>query len=211
MRLGEGMGERDQEPAAIAGIPVTGRLAFTALRNGSKLGEHFVTFTRRNNDLIVDIAIDYAVKLGFITVFRYKLRGQETWTDGVLQTAQADTDANGKTEFMRAARDGAALIVEGSKVKRYETPQGTLIASHWNQTQLNGPMVNPQDGTLPQFSLTPRGAAKVKDSAGLTRSANRFALAGKNPMDLWYDTEGVWTSLQARVSDGSIISYMPRG
>jgi hypothetical protein len=199
----------EPEQAGVSGIPASGRLLFTALRNGSVLGSHSVTFGRDADRLTVDIAVDYAVKLGFVTVFRYRLRGREVWAGGVLESATADTDDNGKPAFMRARRDGAGLLVEGSRAKPYRTPDGALIASHWNVAQLGAPMVNPQDGQLLTYTPVPRGPAKVTDSAGVSRPARRVALEGKNPLDLWYSTNEVWVALQARVADGSVVTYRP--
>jgi len=191
------------------GIPASGRLAFLAWRGSSQLGEHRLTFSTRDGVLTVEIAVDYAVKLGFITVFRYALRGRETWSDGVLQAAQATTDNNGKKEFMRAMRDGASLMVEGTAARRYTAPEGSLIASHWNRAQLDAPMINPQDGTLLRFAVTPGATMKVRDSAGGIRMARHYSLAGADPLELWYDADDIWTSLRAKVRDGSTIVYRP--
>lgn len=191
------------------GIPPSGRLLFTALRNGSRLGTHSVSFARGTDALVVEIAVDYAVKLGFVTVFRYTLRGRETWVGGMLASATADTDNNGTPDFMRARRDGDALLVEGSRTKPYRSPPGALVASHWNQGQLQVPLVNPQDGGLIRFTAEPRGSAKVADSSGKRHDAARFHLAGSAPLDLWYGADGVWRSLQATVADKSVITYLP--
>jgi hypothetical protein len=149
------------------------------------------------------------VKLGFITVFRYRLHGLETWSDGVLKAGQATTDNNGKKEFMRAMRDGASLMVEGSAARRYTAPEGALIASHWNRAQLDAPMINPQDGTLLRYVVTPGAIVKVKDSGGGIRMARHYSLAGAASLELWCDADGIGTSLRAKVRDGSTIVYRP--
>lgn len=189
-------------------IPASGRLLFTALRNGSKLGTHSVTFHRDGDSLTTDIAIDYAVKLGFITVFRYTLRGRESWSGGILTAARADTDNNGTPEFMRARRDGDGLLIEGSQTKPYRAPPGSLIATHWNKAQLGAAMINPQDGSLLRFTVKERGPARVADSAGRHHTADGFTLSGPADLDLWYGTDGLWRSLRAKAADKSVISYL---
>jgi hypothetical protein len=173
------------------------RLAFKALRNGAALGTHELAFAAQGGTLTVGIAIDCVVRLGFVPVFRYRLRGRETWSDGALVSAQADTDNNGTAAFMRARREGDALIVEGSAGPRYRAPDGALVVSHRNKRQLDGPMINPQDGALLRFTVTSKGAAKVADSAGRVRTTDRSGLSGETSLDLWYETDGAWTSLQA--------------
>lgn len=123
-------------------IPAFGRLEFSVLRNGNSLGRREVAFSDRNGYLVVDISVDYTVKFGPLTFFRYKLRGRETWSKGVLASARAQTDNNGKREYMSTNRDEEALIVEGSKARRARTPRDCLIATHWNIAQLDGPMIN---------------------------------------------------------------------
>ena len=158
----------------------------------------------------MDISVDYAVKFGPLSFFRYKLRGRETWSNGVLTSARAQTDNNGKREYMSADRDGEALIVEGSKARRARAPCDCLIATHWNIAQLDGPMINPQDGTLLRFSVKAMGLSKLIDAKGAARIAKRYALNGKNPLELWYEDPGTWVGLRAKAFDGSVISYVPK-
>ena len=122
---------------------------------------------------------------------------------------RARTDNNGKAEFMRADRIDGALIVEGSGTARYHAPPGAMLCSHWNPAQLDGPMINPQDGTLLNFTISAKGPARVADTAGRTREAQRFSLEGAHSLDLWYDTQGIWTALQGAAEDGSVIIYQP--
>jgi hypothetical protein len=197
-------------PASQAkGIPVSRRLEFLVFRNGNPLGRHGISFSDRNGDLLVDISVDYAVKFGPLSFFRYKLRGRETWSNGVLASARAQTDNNGKREYMSADRDGEALIVEGSRARRARTPLDCSIATHWNIAQLDGPMINPQDGSLLRFSVKTMGLSKLLDAKGAARIARRYALNGESPLELWYEDPGVWVGLRAKAFDGSVISYEP--
>jgi hypothetical protein len=193
----------------LPGVPASGRLAFRVLRNGAELGAHTIRFRPEGAVTRVEIAIDYLVKLGFITVFRYKMRAHESWVDGVLSAADAKTDDNGKAHFLRAAREGDALMVEGSGAPRYQAPAHALLCTHWNQAQLSAPVINPRDGSLMNFTVTPGGAGQVADSVGTLRAAQRYALSGPGSVELWYGEDGIWTGLQAKGPDGSKISYVP--
>ncbi len=190
-------------------IPATGRLSFIATRNRARLGTHEVTFRQDGDRLTVGIAIDYAVKLGFITVFRYRLRATELWEGGVLAQIRSDTDNNGKAAFMRADRTGEALSVTGSGTRPYTAPAGAMLCSHWNRAQLAAPMINPQDGTLLRFAVSSRGPARVADTAGRMHAAERFKMAAKHSLDLWYGTNGQWVALQGEAEDGSVVVYQP--
>lgn len=207
--LAQGGDGRDLSAARTqtGGVPASGRLAFEAFRNGSFLGRHELSFCMHGSNLVVGVAVDYTVKFGPLTFFKYKLRGQEIWSGDVFVSARMQTDDNGASEFMSADRDGDALFVEGSKARRARAPQGSLLATHWNIAQLHGPMINPQDGSLLHFSIKALGDLKIADATGRTRMVRRYALRGKNSLDLWYDEAGVWTGLRAKAVDGSLVAY----
>ncbi len=204
------MTEAKAEPL-YRGIPASGRLDFIAYRNVTKFGTHGLRFTRADDALTVDINIAYSVKLGFVTVFRYELLAQERWLNGETISIKAKTNNNGTTEFAAATREGAALMAEGTRAKRYAAPPGALLCAHWNMAQLQHPSINPQDGSLLRFTVTPRGPAMVPDSLGKMHGCARYDMAGENNIDLWYDAAGLWVALQAKAPDGSLITYKLAG
>lgn len=197
-----------KQGCAPPGVPTSGKLAFRALRNGSALGSHEIAFSRRGDRLVVDIAADYVVKLGFLTLFRYSLRAQEIWVGDAMQTARGRTDNNGTAEFVAVERDSDAFRVEGSRARPYRAPLAWRLATHWNPEQLAGPMIHPQDGSVLRYVVSPRGREKLRDAQGATREAEHYALSGETPLELWYDADGIWTSLKARATDGSTILYL---
>lgn len=192
---------------ALAAVPATGVLAFRALRNGSALGTHRLTFQQRGAELSVAIAVDYVVYLGPIPVFRYTLRGTELWRGDALVSVQAQTDDDGAKAWMRAEADGGRLQVDGSKSGRYVAPPGAIAATHWNRREVEAPMINPQNGELLAFTVAPGGTDNVALASGATVAARRYALTGPSVMDLWYEADGVWASLRAVARDGSVITY----
>jgi hypothetical protein len=207
-----GSGEANGGAPSIArGIPASGRISFRALRNNATFGTHEVSFARQGDRLLVDTAIDYCVKIAFITAFRYRLRAREIWLGGKLQTVRAKTDNNGASEFMSLDRDGDGFVVEGSRLTRQATPDDRLLASHWNIAQLKGPMINPQDGSALRYRVASLGTGRIADSSGRARLATHYSLAGEHPLELWYDADDVWSALRARVFDGSVVTYSAVG
>ncbi len=192
----------------LRGVPASSRLSFRVFRNGTPLGTHEVTFRRDGETTIADIAIDYLVKFSFVTMFRYRLRAREIWSGCRLVSVRANTDNNGKPDFMNADRDGHALHVKGSRVRPYRAPDGAMASTHWNIGQLDAPMINPQDGTLMQLRVVPQGESSISDTAGRPRPARHFSLLGSTPFELWYDADDTWAALRARVEDGSVITYV---
>ncbi len=125
-----------------------------------------------------------------------------------MQTARAKTDNNGTAEVLTLDRDGSEFVVEGSRARRFRAPSNARLAAHWNPEQLAGPMINPQDGSILRYAVSPRGRSKVRDAKDRIREADHYVLSGETPLELWYDADGIWTSLRAKATDGSTITYL---
>jgi len=68
--------------SAAAAAPVDGQLDFTVLRNGKEIASHRIHFRRDTDSLNVDIKTDIAVKILFVTAYRFEHHGTEIWRDG---------------------------------------------------------------------------------------------------------------------------------
>jgi hypothetical protein len=190
----------------MAGVPASGRLAFNVFRNDSQIGTHHVTFHTAGDALTVQIAADFKVGLGPLTLFNYSLRTTEHWQGGQLMSATSKANNDGKAESMTAKRQGDALAVQGSKSGHYTAPPGSILATHWNRAELKGPMINPENGELMKFSVAEKGSEQIM-AAGKTITATHYALTGFATIDLWYDSQSVWSALKAAATDNSRIDY----
>jgi hypothetical protein len=70
-------------------------LRFRALRHGSPIGEHRVTFRPDGDRLTVETRVDIAVKVLFFTAFRFSHDAEEVWQAGRLVSVTSTTDDNG--------------------------------------------------------------------------------------------------------------------
>ena len=93
---------------ATAAIPVFGPLLpvraypgahrdlrFRALRHGSPIGEHRVTFRPDGDRLTVETRVEIAVKVLFVSVFRFRHEAEEVWQADRLLSVKSTTDDNG--------------------------------------------------------------------------------------------------------------------
>jgi hypothetical protein len=190
----------------IAGVPPAGHLAFNVFRNDSQIGTHHLTFRSAGAALTVTIAADFKVGLGPITLFRYSLRITEHWQDGKLVAATSQANNDGKKESMTAKLQGDALAVQGSKSGHYTAPRGAILATHWNRAELNGPMINPENGELMTFTIADKGTGQI-EAAGKTIEAAQYALTGPATLNLWYSQQSIWSALKAVATDNSMIDY----
>src|SRR3546814_5969172 len=75
--LGASLGFGLLPAAACELFPRGGGWRFLVLRHGNAIGEHVFRFSRRDGDFVVEVAIDIAVEMLGITVFRFTHRAEE--------------------------------------------------------------------------------------------------------------------------------------
>ena len=190
-----------------ASRPPEGELAFDVFRNDSRIGHHRLSFSGTGGDFQVAIDVEMVVKIGFIPVFRYEHNNLERWEQGTFAGLEAKTNNDGDDLVTKVVRTDKGYRVTSTGKKAYIAPKDALAATHWNIDELNGPMINPQNGEL----LTPRvirlGAEKVALADGGDVSATGYKLEMKDPLSLWYDQGEQWAALDFIAGDGSKVSY----
>ena len=87
-------------------------LRFRALRDGSPIGEHRVTFRPDGDRLTVATRVDIAVKVLFFTVFRFTHEAEEVWQADRLVSVKSTTNDNGTLlqVFGTAVADGFRIV-----------------------------------------------------------------------------------------------------
>lgn len=192
-------------------FPYGDKIVFSAFRNGEKIGQHTVTFKHEGNELIVTTSVDLAVKMIGMTVYRYTLHSQETWTGDAFQNLTSRTNDDGKKFYVGAQHTGDAVIVDHDAAGklRDSLPGSLLPASHWNILQTTQhALLNAQTGKQEKVHVTPLGRETIKTSSGQIE-ADHFRYEGDLPMDQWFDSKGRWVKMDFKVkSDGSIVDYV---
>ena len=88
-------------PAAFAAAPSGGRLSFSVLRNGDKVGEHAMNFSRSGGLITVSTDVETRVKIGPVTVFRYTHTAQERWQGDSFQQLRTTTSSKARPRMER--------------------------------------------------------------------------------------------------------------
>ena len=167
-------------------------VTFNVIRKGTQIGTHQIRFEETDGALAVTSELDLAVKVAFITAYRYRQIGRDEWQGDVLQRTRIETHDDGKdTVVVAEARDGQ-LAVEGL-TGSYTTPLGAMTdLSFWNEAITRGQrVIDSQTAELINIEVEP-GVREQIELRGKTTEARRFAMAATKGRSgtVWYDDAG---------------------
>jgi hypothetical protein len=192
--------------AAQAGVPAGRRLAFEAWRGGKRIGRHTLDFDGDDKNFAVRIEADFAVSLGPISLFRYRMQAVETWRGGRFAELTSRTVANGRQEQATAIRGPDGVLVRSGR-GAHKLPPDALPLTHWNEASLRAPLFNPETGAAMREAVARQSGQTLTLPDGRGIVATRYTLAGDASIVDWYDAAGVWRALSAKAADGSRIDY----
>lgn len=167
-------------------------MVFNVFRKGSLIGTHAISFAGSDQKLLVTNRLDLAVKVAFITAYRYEQTGEDLWENDVLVQTQVRTNDDGAESVVEAAARDGKLAVSGPN-GRYDTALGAMTdLSFWNQEITRGqPLIDSQNGELIKIEVQAGTPNPVK-MGGRMVEAERFAMAASKGRSgsVWYDAEG---------------------
>ncbi|MEQ8247104.1 MAG: DUF6134 family protein [Alphaproteobacteria bacterium] len=192
---------------AAAMAPYDGKLTFDVIRGGKSIGKHEITFREVGDETHVDIDIELTVKIGFLTVFKYRHQNSEVWRGGTLVSVATDTDDNGDAYEVRARREGDGLFVRTLQ-EEHVLPGTAIPTSYWNPAILMNPQwLDTQRGIMLDIAVEPAGLEAVSLADGRTIEAERFEVRGDLNITVWYTPQGEWVKL-AFPARGADIEYV---
>jgi len=195
-------------PARAVTVP-SGDLSFTVLRNGDPIGKDVLSFEKRSNHLVVHVKTDIAVKVAFITVYRFHHQSREVWTNGRMTFIESTTDDDGTPHTLHAEAGQGALVVDGDN-KKSTAPAQIVPASLWNHDIVSSrTLLNTLNGTQMAINVRDLGPEQIMVH-GRSTQARHFVLTGQLERELWYDDTGVLVQAKFKGSDGSSIIYALR-
>ena len=178
---------------------------FTVLRGGSSIGTHSITMARNGAETVVDVEVEMAVKIAFITVFRLEHRNREIWRDGRLVKIDTKTNDNGKNYKIDGnARGSSFEIVVNDELS--SIPSTIIPTSYWNAVTVEQTvLLNSANGKLLDVAINRTETEQVKAWYGEV-PADKYEMRGDLDLDLWYDANKHLVRL-AFESRGSLIEY----
>lgn len=176
-----------------AALAAPNRLAFQVFRNGTKVGEHLMTFSGDDNNRTVATEVAMTVKIGPVPVYKYKHSAVEKWVDGAWASIDTTTNGNGKITKASARAMGSYVQINGPAGAQ-RGPANALPLSHWNSANFSNPLFNQQEGKMLKVRCT-----KV--------ASGHWSVRGEAEIDDFYDASGNWLALKGKLEDGSRLEY----
>lgn len=183
-------------PAAAGGVPPERELNFKAFLSGRELGHHRLRFSEDAGAVVVDIDIQFRVRVAGITVFRYEHQNREVYHDDRLVALDSRTNDDGERHSVSARVDGEALRVTAAK-ENHRLPLGTLATTYWHLAIIGHKRIfDSQSGRVVDLAVTEKGRETIT-ARGRAVAARRYNLKGGDflDVDVWYDAAGVLVGL----------------
>jgi len=191
-------------PAIVsAATPVT----FEALRNGRRIGEQRTTLERQGDERIVRTVATFAVKVGPLTLYRYRHEAIERWVGDRFVRLETSTDQNGKSLRVTAQRQAEGVIIVDAAGRSTRAAATAAPFSHWNRAIAGRPLFNPQDGKVLRVTASAPQPTSIRLANGDAVRGERIQFRGDVDVDDYYDEKGGWAGLAGKLDDGSKLEY----
>ena len=182
-------------------------ILFDVFRNGAKVGQHQVTFERHGEDLVASSRMTIAIKVMFITGYRFNYNSVETWDGARLKALDVSVDDDGKKTAIHGRADGQNFRVTGGKVGEIAAPAAILPTTHWNSSQpAAGVTLDTLDGVLRPGPAERIGTEQIRMPGGPIDAVHFAYTGGLKGTEVWY-ADARWVQLRFRGRDGSVIEY----
>lgn len=194
--------------ARAAVVPADGLLNFAVMRDGEEIGSHVLTFKQVDDKIHVTIKTRIAVKMAFITVYRFEQDGHEVWHNGKLIAMETETNDDGTDHTLQVKADGSGGLRVVGDDKELRAPPDSIPASLWNPAFIRTKaLMDSLVGKPLEIQVAADGVETVSVK-GRPVQARHYTLSGEMPRELWYDENWVLIRMTLTGDDGSAVQYV---
>jgi len=204
--LGLGAAPAGAQPA------LPGNLVFRVLRNGTEIGTHRVSFSAAaGGRVMVQTRIELAMKLAFITAFRYRQEADELWQGDRVVWVKCRTDDDGDVTEVSGALNGSRFRLTGPAGIVTTRPDVFTSNSLWNARVVDHrALIDLQRGDEVDLAVRRVGEARVRAAAAEVTAEHYQIETARILADLWHDTTGRWVKAMFKIR-GHTIEYVLAG
>lgn len=183
-------------------------ILFKVIRDGSEIGSHRVQFRPSGEQMMVQTRIDLAVKVAFITAFRYRHEADELWDARRVLSVKSETNDNGeKSEVVGAAVKNGFKVVgpDGAFVTR---PNLFTSNALWNPDIVEQrTLINVQHGGEVGLSVEKLLDERVVVPSGEVNATRHRVITPHLAGDIWHSDAGRWVKAVIDLK-GEVINYV---
>ncbi len=191
----------------IAAAPTDRSWDFSVLLDGSKIGYHRFELTEDDGRRRLTSEAKFDVRFLFINAFRYRHTNTEVWSDGCLETIEANTRANGKELVVSGLRVDDGFVVDDGK-ERSALDDCVMTFAYWNPDFLLQPrLLDPQSGDYLDVEVERVGQEPIEVRGEEVAAFVYRVTAPKLDLKLWYSENDEWLALESVAKGGRIIRY----
>ncbi len=195
----------------LAAFTMPADIAFDIIRKGEKIGVHEVRFTSLGNgDFEARTNVEVAVKLGFLTLFRFEQEITEVWREDMMVEAEGMTNDDGEKARFRAELQGRELTIEGPAGLQ-KAPLGAMTdIAFWNpEIARQNQIVDTWLGRLAPL-IVGAGDLEEIELRGRRVRTRRFSFTANRGRSgkVWYDENGVWVRGYLKTPSAEL-DYLP--
>lgn len=191
-------------PAAMATtlpVPASKQLHFKIFRNGTAIGEQFVSFAQTGSNLKVNTQADMVVRIAGIPIFHYHADVTEHWRAGEFYQLKSQVNHNGDHLMVSANPIAGGFAIESTKAGNYDYvgTQKMMPLTYWNKAMLQAMILNVETGHHYPAIVQSPGWNWLKTVEGGRILAQQFDITGELHFNIWYDQTGEWAGLAFNV------------
>ncbi len=186
-------------PALAQDRPAPRDYHWRVMRNGTHIGSHDVSFSRRGEDLLALSEVMVTPRVLGVVVYRFEHRYTEVTRGGHFVSVTSRQNRNGRIVEVEAEATPRGVAIRGSEGERLLPPDAAPLS--WWEPQRFG-------GAVPIFGTT---TGKLMDlrwtREPMAGGGTRWRLAGEVDAVLEFAADGRWTAYQVLGDDGSTVIY----
>jgi hypothetical protein len=173
--------------------PAMRDVRFRLLRSGSAIGTYNVAFRPDGSKTIAVVDIDIAVRVAFITAFRYRHNSEETFEGGHLVAVRSTTNDNGRNYGVTGQATREGFRIEGPSGP-YTAPANLLTSnSAWNTNFVRQQaLINVQQGGQCGLVANRVGTESVTVQGAPVEATKYRAVTPQCGGHVWYAPDGRW-------------------
>jgi len=175
------------------------RIEFDIFRNNKHIGKHIFSFKKENGKLLVDSEINFEIKKFGVVIYKYYVKGTETYENDKLIKFNSKTNQNGKEKYVNMKLENDEYIIDGSSYKG-SAPIDYLLGTWWNHSLIEArAQISAVSGRIIEQKVTFIGKEKLTINNttyntlhfNFSSSDKKLAKNKRLNTDVWYDEKSL--------------------